>query len=58
MCAQPAHAEVNALAFAGEEAIGAVLYLEGHTYACDNCQKNAAAAGIAEIRIEAPPSAG
>jgi deoxycytidylate deaminase len=57
VCAQPAHAEVNAVNFAGKNAIGAVLYLEGHTYACDNCQRIAALAGVVEIRIEAPPLA-
>ena len=54
VCDQPAHAEVNAIAAAGAKAQGAKLYLEGHTYACDNCQANAKAAGIAEIVIGAP----
>lgn len=55
VCDQPAHAEVNALALAGEKAQGATLYLEGHTYACDNCQACANHTGITQIIIGAPP---
>ncbi|CAE6839498.1 hypothetical protein [Paraburkholderia nemoris] len=58
VCQQPAHAEVNAVAFAGEAAQGATLYLEGHTYACESCKSAARAAGVLEIVIGAPPLAG
>lgn len=53
VCQQPAHAEVNAIAEAGDAACGAVLYLEGHTYACEPCKAAAAAAaaGIREIVV-------
>lgn len=54
VCAQTAHAEVNAVRLAGKEAIGATLYLEGHTYACDPCKATAASAGIVEIIIGSP----
>lgn len=55
VCRQPAHAEVNAIKFAGKNARGATLYLEGHTYACEPCQTAARAAGIAQIIIGEPP---
>lgn len=54
ICDQPAHAEVNAIGAAGEKARGAVLYIEGHTYACEPCKLAAASAGIVEIVIGAP----
>lgn len=54
ICDQPAHAEVNAIAEAGESARGAILFLEGHTYACATCTAAATAAGISEIVIGAP----
>lgn len=52
VCRQPAHAEVNAIAAAGEKARGATLYLHGHTYACGPCTKACNDAGIAEIIIQ------
>jgi deoxycytidylate deaminase len=55
VCHQGAHAEVNAIAAAGEAAWGATLYLEGHTYACLPCTDKCDAAGILEIVIGAPP---
>jgi DNA (cytosine-5)-methyltransferase 1 len=55
VCAQPAHAEVNAIKLAGKNARGATLYLQGHTYACDPCKASAAGAGIVEIIIGPPP---
>lgn len=55
VCKQSGHAEVNAVKLAGKAAEGAILYVEGHTYACDSCQAAAKAAGIAEIVIGAPP---
>lgn len=56
VCRQPAHAEVNAVAAAGDAARGAVLYLEGHTYACAPCLSAADRAGITEIIYRAPPA--
>lgn len=55
VCAQTGHAEENALRTAGGAAFGGVLYLEGHTYACDNCIALAAAAGVLRIEIGSPP---
>lgn len=56
VCNQPAHAEVNALAIAGDAARGATLYLEGHYYACEPCKAAASLAGIVEIVIGAAPA--
>jgi deoxycytidylate deaminase len=56
VCQQGSHAEVNAIAEAGEHAQGATLYLEGHTYACEPCKAAAAEAGIIEIVIGGPPA--
>lgn len=55
ICEQPSHAEVSAIRLAGENARGAVAYIEGHTYACDNCKVACAEAGIVEIVIGPPP---
>ncbi len=55
VCRQGAHAEVNAIAAARAAAVGAKLYLEGHSYACAPCQAACAAAGIAQIIIGGPP---
>ncbi len=55
ICKQPAHAEINALRLAGEKARGGVLYLQGHTYACEPCTQAAYAAGVIEIRLGRPP---
>jgi deoxycytidylate deaminase len=55
VCQQEGHAEVNAVRIAGEKTRGATLYLEGHTYACDNCIATATAAGIDRVVIGAPP---
>lgn len=57
VCRQPAHAEINAVLAAGLAARGAVLYLEGHFYACEPCKEFCAAAGVVEIVIGAPPAA-
>lgn len=54
ICVQSGHAEINALAAAGDKASGATLILHGHTYDCDDCRTAAEAAGIREIII-APP---
>lgn len=46
ICGQKAHAEVNALEKAGENAIGADLYLIGHYYICDWCKESIKKYGI------------
>lgn len=43
-CDYDNHAEANALR--GQDARGAVLYLIGHTYACDPCKEKAKEAGV------------
>lgn len=55
VCQQQGHAEVQALRAAGEAALGATLYLQGHSYACDPCIAACRAAGIAGIVIGPPP---
>ena len=45
VCQQVGHAEVDAITQAGEKAKGAIIYLEGHTYACENCKSSAQQAG-------------
>lgn len=51
VCQQPTHSEVNAINLAGDAARGAVLHIEGHTYACEACKSVAEQAGIALIVI-------
>lgn len=56
VCGQPGHAEANLalmLSYApGDKFQGGTVYLEGHTYACDDC---IAAVAPARIVIGAPP---
>lgn len=56
VCRQVGHAEIVALNLAGDSARGAVLYVEGHSYACDACKAAAYAAGIRDITIGPPPA--
>lgn len=56
VCDQAGHAEVIAVRRAGAWALGATLYLEGHTYACDPCKAVCGIAGIKEIVIGGPPA--
>jgi deoxycytidylate deaminase len=58
ICQQPAHAEVNAIRHAGDLARGAILYLEGHSYACPDCQQACDHAGIRQIIVSPPPPKG
>jgi deoxycytidylate deaminase len=53
VCGQPAHAEVNAIALAvvAGGSLGASLYVEGHTYACESCKGVARAAGISRLIV-------
>lgn len=55
ICHQRGHAEENAIENAGPKAKGSVIYVEGHTYACENCQRVARQAGVVEIIIGSPP---
>lgn len=54
VCQQKAHAEVNAIRTAKKQANGSVIYLQGHTYACENCSDTALRAGVKEIILSAP----
>ena len=56
VCGQIGHAEIVALMIAGPLARGSRLFIEGHSYACDNCRSAADRAGILEIIIGAPPN--
>lgn len=55
ICRQFAHAEVNALRLAGERAVGGVLYVEAHTYACESCLETAKRYGVTAVVIGRPP---
>ncbi len=55
VCGQSGHAEVNACKLAGAHARGGWLFLEGHTYACDNCQSVMRGYGINRFAIGVPP---
>lgn len=54
ICRQVGHAEVVALQRAGEQARGARAYIEGHTYACMECQHALFGAGVRSISVGAP----
>jgi deoxycytidylate deaminase len=56
VCQQTGHAEINALRAAGEKARGGILYIEGHTYACEPCRQAMDKAGITMYRFIAPPA--
>lgn len=58
ICQQEGHAEAVAVRLAGERAQGARAYIEGHTYACQNCQETLFAAGVDSLTIGAPPAQG
>lgn len=58
VCNQQGHAEIQALRAAGifvaGGARGARAYLQGHTYACRECQEALFAAGVLSITVGAP----
>lgn len=56
ICRQIGHAEEVAIRLAGSYAKGAEAYLEGHTYACKNCQEIMFGAGVRSLSVSAPPS--
>lgn len=49
VCHINAHAEIDALAQAGDEARGATLYLIGHDHCCDNCESAMKKAGVERV---------
>ena len=55
VCRQTAHAEINALRAADSKAVGATLYLEGHTYICSHCMNACVNRGIVRTVIGPPP---
>lgn len=56
ICQQPGHAEIQALAAAGDADLSeSSLYLEGHTYVCAPCMQAVAARGVILIEIGSPP---
>lgn len=44
-----------ALKAAGRASEGSHVYVEGHTYACRNCQEELFKAGVIALTIGAPP---
>lgn len=50
-CEQQGHAEQVAVRLAGPKAKGARAFLEGHTYACRDCQEALFGAGIESLKI-------
>jgi len=54
ICKQLGHAEEVAVKLAGAKALGAAAYLEGHTYACMDCQHSLFDAGIKTLSIGTP----
>lgn len=57
VCRQLGHAEAVALRRAGGSAVGARAYLEGHTYACRECQEALFGAGVESLSVSPPPAA-
>ncbi len=56
ICQQEGHAEAVAVRLAGDKAKGATAYIEGHTYACMDCQHALFGAGVAFLTVGQPPS--
>lgn len=57
VCKQVGHAEVVAIAAAGEDAAGCAAYVEGHSYVCGRCAASLASAGVSHFEIGVPPVA-
>jgi hypothetical protein len=53
ICRQQGHAEAVVVRLAGERARGARAYLEGHSYACRDCQEKLFGAGVRSLSIVA-----
>lgn len=56
ICRQLGHAEEMAVRLAGERAVGSKAYLEGHTYACMDCQHALFGAGVSSLSVAPPPA--
>jgi deoxycytidylate deaminase len=56
ICKQSGHAEMDALAKAGNNAKGATVYIIGHTYCCDDCKKALMDAGVKDIIVGRLPA--
>lgn len=56
ICSQEGHAEAVAVRIAGANAKGTRAYLEGHTYACQNCQETLFGAGVLSLTVGSPPA--
>lgn len=56
VCQQEGHAEQVAVRLAEGWARGSHAYLEGHTYACRECQEALFGAGVVALSISKPPS--
>jgi deoxycytidylate deaminase len=57
VCDQQGHAEVQAVRKAkafGASLVGSRAYIEGHTYACMNCQHVLFAAGVEAVSVGKP----
>jgi deoxycytidylate deaminase len=54
VCRQLGHAEVVAVMRAGGQARGSRAYIEGHTYACMDCQHVLFGAGVKSVSVGAP----
>ncbi len=54
ICGQEGHAEQVAVRLAGDKARGARAYIEGHTYACMDCQHALFGAGVHSLTVGAP----
>lgn len=55
ICQQEGHAEEVALALAGENARGGHAYVEGHSYACRQCQEALFGAGVVALSVGIKP---
>lgn len=55
ICQQRGHAETNVIELAGENARDGIVYVTGHTYACDSCMAAARSAGVLDIHMGAAP---
>lgn len=55
ICLQPAHAEEEAIALAGDKARGARMYVEGIDWICEACMVALNRAGLHGAFLEAPP---
>ena len=54
VCKQEGHAEEVAVRVAGDRALGSRAFIQGHTYACMNCQHVLFAAGVKSLTIGVP----